>query len=185
MTTALKEAYGIQNRSEDLAHKEAAPTRVKRDEDDIKKLVSCFTSGMMVDPFVCEENDALINFGTGVVLPDGAVESLLTCVEKGREQMREFVDKRINSNTVSFWDPVPSLKVKTFSSLTKRIQVKSTNDKMITINADRDLFGRLLIAAKVREIDLKEILRYHQPPAHLHIMTEPCEKQQRVFFQLS
>ena len=60
--------------------------------------------------------------------------------------MNTFVEKRLNSNEVSFWDPIPKLKVKTFESTTTKIQVKAVNDKLVTVGADRELFGRLLIA---------------------------------------
>ena len=34
----------------------------------------------------------------------------------------------------------------------------------MTVNADRDLFGRLLVAANGRQINLKEVLRYELSP---------------------
>ena len=74
--------------------------------------------------------------------------------------MNTFVEKRLNTNQVSFWDPIPKLKVKTFESTTRKIQVKAVSDKLVTVGADRELFGRLLIAASVRQINLKEVLYY-------------------------
>ena len=68
--------------------------------------------------------------------------------------MKNFVEKRVNSKTESFWDPVLNLKV-------KKVNVKAADDKVITaVNVDRDLFGRLLITANTRKINLKEVLRY-------------------------
>ena len=66
ITTALKSMYGVLNNKQ-VVHKEAAPKRVRRDKEDIKKLVSCFTSGTMVNPF--GDTEDLVNFATGVVLP--------------------------------------------------------------------------------------------------------------------
>lgn len=60
--------------------------------------------------------------------------------------------------------PFASLKVKTCSTMSKKLNVKAANDKVITINADRDLFGRLLIAANARQINLKEVLHYELAP---------------------
>ena len=71
--------------------------------------------------------------------------------------MKNFVEKRVNSKTESFWDPVPNLKV-------KKVNVKAADDKVITENVDRDLFGRLLITANKRKINLKEVLRYELSP---------------------
>eukprot|EP00058_Branchiostoma_floridae_P022022 XP_002607512.1 hypothetical protein BRAFLDRAFT_69943 [Branchiostoma floridae] len=44
----------------------------------------------------------------------------------------------------------------------KRLRKKQmkTNDKVLTVSADRDLLGRLVIAARSRQIDLKDVLKY-------------------------
>ena len=127
IAAALKAIYGIQN-TDQGTHKEVAPKRVKRDKDDVKKLVSCFTSDVMINPF--EDAEDLVNFATGIVLPTDVAEVLVNSTEKGKEQMETFIAKRMNSNTIGFWEPIPSLKVKTFSSITKKVQVKVTNDKL-------------------------------------------------------
>ena len=75
-----------------------------------------------------------------------------------------FIEKRLNTNQTSFWDPIPQLKVKTFEVTTKKFQFKAANDKVVTVGADRDLFGRLLIAANVMQINLKEVLCHELSP---------------------
>ena len=120
ITTALKDMYAFQDSDRVGTHKEAAPKRVQRDKSDVDKLVACFTSGMMIDPF-SQDNDSLVNFATGVVMPSEDADSLVQSTEKGRAQMNSFVSKRLNSNEVRFWDPVPNLKIKTFTALTKKI----------------------------------------------------------------
>ena len=142
ITSALKAMYGLQD-GEQASHKEAAARRVKRDEEDVKKMMGCFSSGLMTDPFT-HDSDELLNIATGVVLPEDVAQNLVRSTEKGRQQMNAFVEKRINSNAVGFWEPIPNMKIKTFSSTNKKIRVKSS-DKLVTVNADRDLFGRLLV----------------------------------------
>ena len=147
---------------EQASHKEAAPRRVKRDEEDFKKIMGCFSSGLMSDPFT-HDSDALLNIATGVVLTEDVAQKLVCSTEKGRQQMNVFVEKRINSNTVGLWEPIPNIKIKTFSSANKKIRVKS-NDKLVTVNADRDLFGRLLIVSNTRQICLKDVLSFELSP---------------------
>ena len=125
--------------------------------------VKCFTSGLMPNP-LSEDTEPLVSFATGIVLPSDVADGLVRSMEKGREQMTTFVQKHINTNIVNFWDPVPSLQVKTFSSMTNKVNVKAADDKLITVNADRDLFGRLLIAANAQRISLMEVLSYELPP---------------------
>ena len=157
ITSAVKQMCGINDLDQVGTHKEAAPKRVERDENDVRKIVSCFKSGLMKDPF-SEESDSLSNIATGVVLPTDVAERLMTSVEKGQEQMNSFIQQRLNSNDVSFWHAIPSLKIKTFSSTMKKTTIKGTNEKLVAITEDRDLFGRLLIVSNARQVNLREIL---------------------------
>ena len=74
--------------------------------------------------------------------------------------MEDFLSTKINTNELNFCDPLPMLKINTFSSAAKKIEVKATNDKIITLTADREFFGRLLVIAKQRDIDLQEVVSY-------------------------
>jgi len=78
------------------SHKEAAARRVKRDEEDVKKMMGCFSSGLMTDPFT-HDSDELLSIAIGVVLPEDVAQSLVRSTEKSRQQMNAFVEKRINS----------------------------------------------------------------------------------------
>ena len=161
ITSALKAMFGLQD-GEQASHKEAAPRRVRRDEEDVKKMISCFSSGLMTNPFNLD-SDALLNIATGVVLPEDVAQTLVHSTEKGRQQMKTFVEQRINSNAVGFWEPIPNMKIKTFSSANKKIHVKSS-DKLVTVNTDRDLFGRFLIVSNTRQISLKDVLSFELSP---------------------
>ena len=39
--------------------------------------------------------------------------------------------------------------------MAKKVAVSKQKDKTVTVNADRELFGRLLFAARNRDIDLR------------------------------
>ena len=74
--------------------------------------------------------------------------------------MKSFVSKRINTTEVGFWEPLKKMNIKTFASLSKKANMKSVDEKLVTVSADRNLFGRLLIASRSRDIDLREVLKY-------------------------
>ena len=122
----------------------------------------CFSSGLMTDPFT-HDSDELLKIATGVVLPEDVTQNLVRSTEKSRQQMNAFVEKRINSNAVGLWEPISNMKIKTFSSTNKKIGVKPS-DKLVTVDADRDLFGRLLIVSNTRQICLKEVLSFELSP---------------------
>jgi hypothetical protein len=73
VTTAVKDMY-MQERNNTDTHKEAATQRVARDEADVQKLLSCFTTNLMISPF-SPENESLANLATGVVLPADIAEA--------------------------------------------------------------------------------------------------------------
>ena len=136
---------------------------MKGDEEDVKKLIRCFSSELMINPFNAN-TASLGNFATGVVFPEEVADALLASRSKGQEQMKTFVKKRIQTIEVSYWDAIPKLGIKTCSSMTKKGKVKAGDEKSITVHADRDLFGRLLIVANARQINLMEVLSYEFSP---------------------
>ena len=81
--TALKNTF-TQERDRIEVHKEAALRRVVRDEADVQKLISCFTTDLMSNPFI-KENESLVYFATGIVLLTDIADGLVRSSEKGRE----------------------------------------------------------------------------------------------------
>ena len=167
ITQALKEMCGIDNYDRIGTHKEGRAKRMIRDETDVQKLVTTFNSGLLSDPFKIPDDmpeeevslPKLSNLATGVVLPDSTANSLLGATEAGRQSMKTFISSRIQRNDINFWDPIKKLKIKSFSSVAKKTVMKNQTN-MLSVNADRELFGRLLVAAKNRDINLKEVLSY-------------------------
>lgn len=143
-----------------VKHKESSKPRVRRDEEDIQKLMTTITTAMS-DPFQAhKEIIPVSNLATGVVLPAESSGQLLKAKELGEEKMRVFVNKRIHTNEVGFWEPLPKMNIKTFASLSKKAKAKSTDEKLVTVSADRNLFGRLLIVSRARDVNLREVLKY-------------------------
>ena len=88
-------------------HKEISLTRIERDEKDVQWLVSCFTTGLANNPFEDEENaedTPLSNIVTGVVLPNEVTDRLVNASEIGETSMHEFINARLDTNKVCFWE---------------------------------------------------------------------------------
>ena len=117
----------------------------------------------MTDPFSCGITD-LMNLASGVVLPADLREALVTYINKGREHMTTFIEKRINTNTISFCDPINKLGVKTFEKTVKKVQLKAPDEHFITVKSDKDLFERLMIVANTREVNIRGVLSYELSP---------------------
>ena len=84
----------------------------------------------------------------------------LASEEKGKAQINSFIEQWLKTNTVSFWEAIPNLKINTFSSMKKKTTIKPTNLKLVTLMEDRDLFGRLMIVANFLQVNVIAILCY-------------------------
>lgn len=163
ITTATKAMCGHRGTDEhSTPHKEAGASRIKRDENDVRKVIQTLQS-KMTNPFELGETSQVIpmtNLVTGLVMPHATALRLLNSEEVGTKQMSEFIDNRLNTNKISFWDPLPHVKIQTFASLNKSVVVKSADEKLITVNADRNLFSRCFIASRSRNVSTREVLSY-------------------------
>ena len=101
ITHSLKEMCGLENYERVGTHKEAGASRMKRDQEDIGRLISSFNSGLLKNPFdIPDERDiseklSLVNIATGVVLPEQASDRLLGATEMGKRSMEDFISTRI------------------------------------------------------------------------------------------
>ena len=138
-----------------------------QDEKDVQKLAESFSSGLLSDPLhtpddIHDESKPIpLSNASGVVLPGGDADRLMGATELGRQSMERFISSRVKSNETNFWDPIQTLKIKSFRSVAKITAMNtSQKEKISSVNADREIFGQLLVAAKHRDIDLKEVLSY-------------------------
>ena len=167
ITIAVKDMCGV-GESEG-PHKECSPSRIIRDEEDVQTILHQSSTGMITNPFMYDESDALMKLATGMVMPANEASHLLNAHHEGAVQMTEFVEQRLNHNNVSFWDPISNLKIKTLASMAKTCKVRASAEKVITVSADRNLLNRLMIAAKARNVNLRDVLGYELSTVPLSI----------------
>ena len=132
-------------------------------ENDIRAIIKALDK-LMLDPFELKEtiNDEamvspLINVATGLVPGNLIAESLLSSFGKGKQCMKDF--KRIQAKDVGFHEPLPQLKLKIFTAT--RRKSRAVKDKKIkSFSADRELFRRLMVIAKSRDLDLRLLFKH-------------------------
>ena len=96
---------------------------------------------------------------TGVVAQDDVTKDLLTAKDLGREALEEYVKHCLQDQDVSMVKPITRLKLKTFVTM----ENSSAKEKKLTKSnpqSDRELFGRLLVISKDRNVDLKELFSF-------------------------
>lgn len=139
-------------------HKENGSSRMKRDEDDVKKIIEVIEG--WINPFEASE---LIVLSSGRVADENVKQDLLTAKEKGRQAFQTFVNERLVTNTKGFFDTFTKLKLGSFRDAQKKTSVKA-GTKNIIIKADRNLFACLLVVGQSRKVDLRELLTFELGP---------------------
>ena len=94
-----------------------------------------------------DQRDSLINICSGVEAPNDVKEDLLKAEQQGENAMKTFVKNRIESSSLSFYESIKRLSLKTFHDMKKKKSVK-VKEKIITLAAERNIFGRLLVVVK-------------------------------------
>ena len=161
-----KTMFNVRGGKEGDSHRELGKARMRRDEEDVLKLVSCFAR---YEVFRQAEN--LVSVTTGDVASEEIKHDLLGTEETGKTVIKEFVQHRLIKKDVKFHDSVKQKKLKTFETL-YCVPVSLENNKTVTIKADRDLLRRVVVALESgRDIDVDELLQRELSPVPLSIAT--------------
>ena len=143
------------NIEEDCSHhKESGLRRLARDESDLQKITTLLSTSMK-NPFKVTEGEesSLFNIVTGQVPPNELENQLLNAQTTGLRYMDELVDERLVKKEKGFSDTLLKLQLKTFADLKKPFKGTTKDNKAYSIKVDRDLFSRLVVTARRREID--------------------------------
>ena len=122
----------------------------------------------MINPFN-SDHDGLVNITSGVELPKQSVKSLLDAEKLGEGQFAAFCEDNLLSEKPDIFTQIKRNKLMTFSSKTKTMTDKK--GQTIAVKSTRNLFARLLVISKTREIDLKGLLSFSLSEFPLSIAT--------------
>ena len=158
-----KEMAGIMDGTDLLLHKEGQQSRVKHDEAVVQALLNALAP--LPNPFNADDSQVLCNLSSGIVASDSVTADLLNTHSIGEQKFMDFYNQRLkpSENRVDFFDRLPLLKIKTFSSMVKTKSMKVSGQEVI-VRADSRLFARMLVVAQTREMDIQEVLRYELGP---------------------
>lgn len=142
-------------------HKECSESRRKYGEASVQSVLS--TMSTWPNPFSPLNPDAVLNISSGVIASNEVTSDLLQAHAIGDSQLLNFIEERLQSSSVSFYHPLHRNNLKTFTSLTK-IKSVQVRGKEVIVRADRDLFGRMLVVAQTRALNLRDVLCYELGP---------------------
>lgn len=115
------------------------------------------------NPFNDNPSD-IVSLSTGKAAPVKVATDLLEAQEKGNRAYADFKGERLEPNsTKSLFDPIPRMKLKTFTSVKEKKQAKSSHKETV-LKADQRLFGQMLLISTKRHMDMQEVLRHPLGP---------------------
>ena len=85
--------------------------------------------------------------------------------------MIQFIKERLIDKTVKFHDPIKQMKYKTFVSMEKCQKVKSSQNKLVEVRAERNIFAQLVMLSLKNDIDLKMTMSFQLGPVSWTLAT--------------
>ena len=103
----------------------------------------------------------LSSISTGAVATTAIAEDLATANKVGEAAYADFKKTRLESQppTVRFNDKLKKQKLKTFSALSKTKTVAKGKDTETVLQADRNLFARMIIIAESHNLQMQDVLK--------------------------
>ena len=161
----MKETAGATTKN--VVYKSLRPSQILGSE----KMVTCVIEVLSeyLNPFSVSLDENLYNLSSGV--PDQ--DELTDSEQKGSEIYGCFANERLLAGgTKNFHDPLPSNKVYSFKSTSKKILMKKNNRER-TVEVNRNVLGLLvrLSLCSGQPVDFEIVLRYLLSPIPLSIAT--------------
>ena len=118
-------------------------------------------------------------------MPDDSIaDDLLGAERLGESQFSEFCETNLFSDSPDIFAKISLNKLRTFAS--KKLTAKDSKGKEIVTKSSRNLFAKLLVLSKTREINLKELFSYSLSdyPLSLVIVGRPSFEIHRLMATL-
>ena len=141
VAAATKAMLGIGFDHPAIPHKESTVSRVEKDEICIEN-ISDVVEKRMVNPFIVksewdsENRKPLVNIATDLAAPPEVCPLLNGCKQSGSIKLKDFLKKRIQTQTEDLFDPITKTKIKSFSSCYQKAAIaKAGNWLQLTLTA--------------------------------------------------
>ena len=146
--------------------KDLDASKCEQHEKCVKNVTSTISS--MTNPFDGDHVE-LVNISSGVEVGCDVADRILHAEQLGEDQYFQFCQTNLFTDNPDIFINIKKNKLRTFSS--ERVTVKDSKGRQSMVKTNRNLFARLLVISKSREINLKELLSYSLSDYPLSIAT--------------
>lgn len=134
-------------------HPELDPHQLAKDEQAVSSCVVILRD-RWINPFE-GSSETLVSLSCGITVPEAISSDLLDAHSRGEAAYALFNDHLCTGK--GFYDRIPLMKLKTFSSMKKQIKVAVKNRECVLV-AEHTLFNRMLFPASLRGLHMQDVL---------------------------
>ena len=148
----------VQGNRSNVCHTELQRPRIHKDEYAVPSVVGLIK--YWVNQF--KEKHDLISIYTAKTAPRDTASDLLKANEIDELAYASFKGERRERDPPAnkFHDPIKTNRLNTFSNMCKKKEVKRSG-RVTILKADRSLFGRIIVMAQGRNLQMDDILSHH------------------------
>ena len=150
----------------DDTHADLRPSRIKRDNKDLKKLLKQIEDS--VNPFELEVDVPLVNISTGKAVPDEVAHSLTSIFTVGAGMHSKFIAECI-ADPSRFEKSIQQNKLLTFVKQCVGNRRADLNSKEAMLRCTSELFGRIAFLAATNEVDMEFLFTFPLTPVPLSL----------------
>ena len=115
------------------------------------------TISSMANPFHSNQAE-LVCISSGIEVQTDVADSILQPEQLGEHQFSELCQHNLFTDNPDIFTKFKKNKLQTF--LSKMLTARDGKGRQVAMKTSRDLFARVLILSKTREINLEELLSY-------------------------
>lgn len=152
----------VHENKSDAVHYDLQHPRSEKDEEAVLGIVSAIES--WVNPFSSQQD--MMSISTAKTATPEVASDLLNALDVGEKCYTKFKQERLDFDppVTQFFDTVKLNKLKTFSHMCRKKEVKTQTGRAVILKADRSLFGRIIVMAQSRNLQMADILSYPLGP---------------------
>ena len=144
--------------------KDLDQTRIKSDVDAVKGVIH--TIDAFVNPFQNEHTE-LTHLASGKVATNAVALDMTNMFERGKKAALDFINTNVLCTKLDIYAAIRKTNLKTFSQMSTKVNSKNGKGDIVAIKNSKRLFAKMLLIARSRDVDMKEVLQYSLRPFSL------------------
>ena len=148
--------------------KDLDQTRIKSDEDAVIEVIH--TIDAFVNPFQNDHTE-LVHLASGNVATNAVALDMKNMFERGEKAALDFMNTNVLCTKPDIYAAIRKTNLKTFSQMSTKVNSKNGKGEVVAVKNSKRLFAKMLLIARSRDVDMKEVLQYSLRPFPLPLAT--------------